>query len=555
MDTKLKNTSWDTRRILCIAFVILFVVTASIMVMTAIQLTRAYEIEGGSITASDSSEYFVGELSNKESFHSELRDYMRTMWRIEVVSGFTAFIAMIMAFVTVGKKDADGAVRMSWFDRWFTEIQLVLSGCAVGGAIGLGMVYYEMIPMIQGQYSRLANLALDGAKDFHQTWSGNYSDSYIPTDSIAIICILGLAVCFGVLLLCMNSIIKKIKGKVFWKNTLLGALIIALWNAFKENDDVTVKVMGLCLAACILSASWIGFIPVIILILIFVPKWLKKYRKIKTGIRELKKGNLEYKIEVDDNGELDRLAADVNEITKATKIAVENENKSSRMKTDLISNVSHDIKTPLTSMITYVDLLKVEGLDSPKAPEYLKIVDEKTQRLKKLTEDLFEAAKASSGAIPVDMQRIEMVSLINQALAETEEKFEKRNLQVIFSNKAESLYVMADGQLLWRVMENIFVNASKYALEGSRVYVDILEKDKYLTVEVKNMSEAQLNITADELMERFQRGDDSRNTEGSGLGLSIAKDLTELMNGKFEINIDGDLFKASVTLEKNEEIA
>ena len=203
-------------------------------------------------------------------------------------------------------------------------------------------------------------------------------------------------------------------------------------------------------------------------------------------------------------------------------------------------------------MITYVDLLKVEGLDSPNAPEYLRIVDEKTQRLKKLTEDLFDAAKASSGAMPVDIQQLELVSLINQALAETEERFEARNLNVIFSNKADSVHVMADGQLLWRVMENLFVNASKYALAGSRVYVDLIENGENLTVEVKNMSEAHLNISADELMERFQRGDASRNTEGSGLGLSIARDLTELMNGEFAISVDGDLFKASVTLKKTE---
>ena len=154
--------------------------------------------------------------------------------------------------------------------------------------------------------------------------------------------------------------------------------------------------------------------------------------------------------------------------------------------------------------------------------------------------------------MPVDIQQLELVSLINQALAETEERFEARNLNVIFSNKADSVHVMADGQLLWRVMENLFVNASKYALAGSRVYVDLIENGENLTVEVKNMSEAQLNISADELMERFQRGDASRNTEGSGLGLSIARDLTELMNGEFAISVDGDLFKASVTLKKTE---
>ena len=172
--------------------------------------------------------------------------------------------------------------------------------------------------------------------------------------------------------------------------------------------------------------------------------------------------------------------------------------------------------------------------------------------MKKLTEDLFDAAKASSGAISVNMQQIEMVSMVNQALAETEERFTSRGLSVIFTNKADSAYVKADGQLLWRVMENLFVNAGKYALANSRVYIDIVEKGDCLTLEVKNMSEAQLNISADELMERFKRGDESRNTEGSGLGLAIAKDLTDLMDGKLELKVDGDLFKACVTLSKGE---
>ena len=229
--------------------------------------------------------------------------------------------------------------------------------------------------------------------------------------------------------------------------------------------------------------------------------------------------------------------------------AVNDRMKSERLKTELITNVSHDIKTPLTSIVNYVDLLKKEELTG-KAAEYVDVLDRQSARLKKLTEDLFDAAKASSGAMPVDIQQLELVSLINQALAETEERFEARNLNVIFSNKADSVHVMADGQLLWRVMENLFVNASKYALAGSRVYVDLIENGENLTVEVKNMSEAQLNISADELMERFQRGDASRNTEGSGLGLAIAKDLTKLMNGEFKLTVDGDLFKAGVLLER-----
>ena len=251
------------------------------------------------------------------------------------------------------------------------------------------------------------------------------------------------------------------------------------------------------------------------------------------------------------------MAEGINDISQASNIAVQNELKNQRMKTELISNVSHDLKTPLTSMISYIDLMKQEGLDSPNAPEYLDIIDNKTQRLKDLTENLFEAAKASSGAIPVNMESIDLASLMTQSLAEMEERLSARGLQIQVKNECDDTHIMADGQLMWRVLENLLGNVSKYAMDNSRVYIDIRETEpknaeakKMVIFEVKNISGAPLNISADELMERFKRGDESRNTEGSGLGLAIAKDLVKLMNGVFEITVDGDLFKATVMMEK-----
>lgn len=207
-------------------------------------------------------------------------------------------------------------------------------------------------------------------------------------------------------------------------------------------------------------------------------------------------------------------------------------------------------------MVSYVDLLKTEGLDSPNAPSYLEIIDEKTQRLRVLTEDLFEAAKASSGAIPVNMESIDLAALVSQSLGEMGEKLSAKGLDVIVKNEIEDssahgVGVMADGQLLWRVIENLLSNVSKYALEGSRVYVNISSpEDSKVLLEIKNISASELNISAEELMERFTRGDESRNTEGSGLGLAIAKDLTRLMKGQFKLTVDGDLFKAGVLLER-----
>jgi signal transduction histidine kinase len=244
----------------------------------------------------------------------------------------------------------------------------------------------------------------------------------------------------------------------------------------------------------------------------------------------------------------------VNEIGGASELAMRNELKNQRLKTDLISNVSHDLKTPLTSIITYTDILKKEGPDSENATEYLDIIEEKSRRLKKLTEDLFEAAKASSGVMPVRNERIDLLSLINQELVEHGDELAGVDLDVIVGATKEHYYVKADSQLLWRVVDNLLNNVRKYAMPGSRVYINLTEYTSAgraraaTSLEIKNTSAAMLNIPADELMERFQRGDESRATEGSGLGLSIAGDLTRLMDGNFEIAIDGDLFKASVTL-------
>lgn len=317
------------------------------------------------------------------------------------------------------------------------------------------------------------------------------------------------------------------------------------------------KVVLITLLICIGSATVVLAPVLAILIIVFAPKWINHFEEIKKGVNEVKSGNLTYKIPVHGEGELDELAKGINEISEASNVAIQNELKNQRMKTDLISNVSHDLKTPLTSIITYIDLLKREGLDSADAPKYLDILDQKSIRLKKLTEDLFDAAKASSGAIPVKFEKMDLLSLINQGLGEMSDRIEASNLEFRLTAEKEKHYVRADGQLLWRVVENLLGNVLKYAQENSRVYIDIKEqgggngKLPMTVLEIKNISKVELNIDADELMERFKRGDESRSTEGSGLGLAIAKDLVRLQNGWFEIFIDGDLFKAVVMLESN----
>ena len=222
--------------------------------------------------------------------------------------------------------------------------------------------------------------------------------------------------------------------------------------------------------------------------------------------------------------------------------------KIDELRKDLIANVSHDIKTPLTSIINYVDLLKKEDIANEKANEYINILDNKSQRLKKLTEDLIEASKVSTGNVSLNLEKINIVELIRQAIGEFEDKFQNKNLQIIVNCQENEININADSRYMYRVVENLFSNIYKYALENSRVYIDISIVDNTnVVIEMKNISKDKLNISADELMQRFVRGDRSRNTEGSGLGISIAQNLTELQNGTFELKLDGDLFKVKLT--------
>ena len=469
-------------------------------------------------------------------------------WKGALFYGAIVIATLALCIWLTGKK-------LSWFDKIFFEIQAILFSLAATGFAGMSVIHVDCLD--RGKwYDTLTGFLWHDKKDqqiFYE-YRGGHS-SFEPQWLEDFFAYAATAILLGICLLFLLSWVKKIKARCFWRYTLIGCLVIGIRDVIRESKGVQGKVIGILILGAVLSATWIGLIAVLVFIIFFVPRQIKKYKAIRDGVAEVKAGNLDKKISTlrpgEKPGELDRLANDINAISEATSIAVANELKNQRMKTDLISNVSHDLKTPLTSMVSYVDLLKTEGLDSENAPEYLDIIDEKTRRLQKLTEDLFEAAKASSGSIPVNMERIDMTSIISQALAEVGSRLEAANLDVIIDCKAETSFVRADGQLLWRVMENLLVNVSKYALSGSRVYIDVSDGgDGCLLMEIKNMSKDRLNIDADELMERFKRGDESRNTEGSGLGLAIAKDLVALMDGEFSIKVDGDLFKVTVALKR-----
>ena len=263
-----------------------------------------------------------------------------------------------------------------------------------------------------------------------------------------------------------------------------------------------------------------------------------------------------------ENGELDakvdihklsfnnlELGESVNSLGTGLSSAIEASVRDERTKAELITNVSHDIKTPLTSIINYVDLLKRENIDNPKALDYINVIDKKSERLKQLILDLIEASKTSTGNIELECTNMNLVELMGQVVGEYEDKFSEKNLELVQNIAVERVVINADGRRIFRIIDNVMNNIYKYALQGSRVYLDMSVDDetKSVKLSLKNVSSKMLNISPEELVERFVRGDESRSTEGSGLGLSIAKNLTELHGGSFDIEIDGDLFKVNIT--------
>ena len=367
-------------------------------------------------------------------------------------------------------------------------------------------------------------------------------------------------------LLLFLSLAKHIKAGGVWKRTLICYLpyvickfCVRIVKTLWAGRSLTVKVAVISAAVFVMflivggigaeSRDIVGaffaalFLTALIAFLLL--RYAKRLRDLERGAIAVRSGVYGEQINVG-GGELGNIAESISNIGASVNSAVEQRMKSERLKTELITNVSHDIRTPLTSIITYTDLLRHEGLGCEKAPEYLDVLAQKTQRLKVLTDELFEAAKAATGNIEVNIAELDMVSLINQVMGEMDGAISSSGLDVRFSHP-EHLNVRADGRLMWRVMENLFSNALKYALPGSRVYVDVsVRQEPFSRIEVKNISSAPLNVDPSELTERFKRGDDSRADGGSGLGLSIVQSFVEAQGGKFEVAIDGDLFKATI---------
>ena len=484
--------------------------------------------------------------------------YREYSWRISEVSAMVMSIltavTLLIALVIPYKKEKD-SVLFKNFKKLYLEFKVALSMIAL-------MMIVLGVDIIYGTINKDFEMAL------------NYY-GIIGSQGIIILCnILYWAVFFTIVFLC-GVFIKSIFKDGFKETILDNSLIIRVLKGigrkckgicnkfifYVTSEELGkrpyktlmivllinfVLVTGMCFA-------WFfgAMVTVVYTVGLFyfgkriLQKHIERYNKLVNLSEEVCLGDFDAKVE-DDLGIYNPIAQNIMKTSEGFKSAVEKEVRSERMKTELISNVSHDLKTPLTSIINYVDLMKDENLDEEKKKEYLDILDKKSQRLKILIEDLFEASKATSGNITLNREEINIVALMKQTLTELSDKIEKSDLTFRNNFSSDKVMLYLDGRRTFRILENIIVNATKYAMPGSRVYLDIIENNEFVEITCKNMSKVEMNFDESEIVERFTRGDKSRNTEGSGLGLSITKSLVELQGGSFRIVIDGDLFKVEI---------
>ena len=460
------------------------------------------------------------------------------------IFALAALCALAAALWCAGwRAGAEGPAGI-WADRVYTEVWLLLAGTAI------------------------ALLAYVIAKCSDPLVAWYYYDSLWPGDRLYTLCLMGLAAAITAIFLTaallMQTTAVRAKTHTLVRSTLiLRALAWALGGIRTALLSLPVTWKAIVLFLAYTAFNFIAFTDVgrynggFILLWFLVQGgalalacwWTISFRRLRTGARAMAEGDLENRVDTHRMPpDLREHGEDLNNISMGLSAAVDEKMKSERFKAELITNVSHDLKTPLTSIINYVNLLRATDQTDPKALEYIDVLDLKSQRLKKLTEDLVEASKASTGVLKVERERIGMEQLIDQALGEWEEKLEARHLSIVKLLPEGETWVYADGRHLWRVIDNLLSNCSKYAMEGTRVYLELTRGKGQAALSVKNVSREAITVPADRLMERFVRGEESRNTEGSGLGLSIARSLTELQGGTFQLTADGDLFKATVTL-------
>ena len=506
--------------------------------------------------------YYMGE------FYDFVTKYEKNFYIAAAVSSVLSLLFFIIILRVAGYTKKSDNVFISKFDKFPVDI---LTAVYCGLTVLLGIGFYALY------------------ESMDDWW---YYDSffYEILPFLIVLCIIGVFLDFVLLAILLMTMSVRFKTSTFIKSTIIYKLIIligkllkivwkyfvkiikGLWKAYKKINKNIWKLLRkmpmvwktVIAATVIIVAEWIIFLifdgTLFFISLIFtcilcvgtivVAILLKD---IKNTTEDIANGNVYNKINTKYLFlDLKDHAENINNISDGIQKAVAEQMKSERFKTELITNVSHDIKTPLTSIINYVDLLEKEEINNETAKEYIDVLSRQSTRLKKLIDDLLEASKVSTGNINVNLMKFELGILLSQALGEYEERFEKNNLQVVLNKTDEMLLVMADNRHMWRIFDNVLNNIAKYAQQGTRVYIDAKRNGRNAEISFRNISKDPLNISGDELMERFVRGDSSRNTEGSGLGLSIAKSLTEVQKGKLDIQIDGDLFKVRLAFPLSE---
>ena len=493
---------------------------------------------------------FDGEYKADDVFTDLKSEYNKTgaLFAPACVMGISALVAYIILLilmtvqagkVTVTEESGDkyDTLRAAKWDKMPIELYVIIASLGFGCAMGMILTAYDTT------YPWIADNGV--------------------TNMVYVIWGASAVVCSAVMVPLYLMLVRKIKCRLIWNGSVLkwctdrvkkgvvdlydnGQLAIRMWLPY-----LVFLALNLVLVLLGVGGIIIAFV-IDILVGIWIYKDARTRNDIVSGISRISDGEIAHKVDTTGmHGDNLALANAVNNIGDGISKAVNTSMRDEKMKADLITNVSHDIKTPLTSIINYVDLLKRENIEDVKIRGYVDILDQKSQRLKQLTDDLVEASKISSGNISLNIEKINFVELIHQSVGEFSEKFKEKGLKTVLNLPKEPAYIMADSRGIYRVVENLYNNIYKYALEGTRVYIDMIPKKdskvdisgSKLSLSVKNISADPLNISAEELTERFMRGDESRKTEGSGLGLSIAKSLTEAMGGSFDISMDGDLFK------------
>ncbi|CAH2761287.1 HAMP domain-containing histidine kinase [Erysipelothrix amsterdamensis] len=488
-------------------------------------IQKDYRVESQIVEGAHDVFWYLDILINK------LLELGYRLYGILIVSAFFMLASWIVFTKHAGIRNEDGTVDQNSFDRIplepFALLYLFIFGFSIS-LLGESLkIFYRDVP-----------------------------NAFLMGISITLI-LLGLSFIF------YNSFIKRIKAKQLFVNSWVyrwGYLPIKrLYNASFHNRDLLIKVsvvVGASLLFDVITMTsifnhnngtmfffWLIKTGVV---LYFIFKFTLDAKGIRDATQAMVSGNLDKPLDTSKlQGVLKEHAHDLNQLSDGMHRAVEKQMKSERMKTDLITNVSHDIKTPLTSIINYIGLLEQKSFEDIEVQEYLKVLSRQSSRLKKLIEDLVEASKASSGSIHLNQEDTDLNVLLDQVIGEYRDRFDQKHLELVVSQ--DVVHAHLDGNVLFRVLDNLFGNICKYSLKQSRVYVNLKLIENKAVLEIKNISDVSLNISSDELMERFVRGDASRNTEGSGLGLSIAKALTEVMGGEFKLDIDGDLFKVKLT--------